>query len=172
MKTWLSKELLAAALVLLAFAGAASAQAGTCSNASLRGNYGFTISGEILPAPGVVVPVAGVAMTHFDGEGNLSQVDFVMRGGSSATPPGSPLTANGFRSSETGTYTVNADCTGTAEIHFSDGSEIDLKLVVVNRGSEIHAVVSALKTPTGATLPTAVRSDAVRVGAADEDDED
>jgi hypothetical protein len=172
MKTRLSKRLFGAAWLLLAFTCAASAQAGTCSNASLRGNYGFTISGEILPAPGAVLPVAGVAMTHFDGKGNLSQVDFVMRGGSSAAPPGSPLTDNGFRSGETGTYTVNSDCTGLAAIHFSDGSEIDLKLVVVSRGGEIHTVVSALKTPTGATLPSAVRSDALRVGPADEHDED
>lgn len=49
--------------------GAALAHPGSCSNASLIGRYGQTISGEILPGNGGVwLPQNGVAMTNFDGK--------------------------------------------------------------------------------------------------------
>src|SRR6201984_2681760 len=52
-----------------------------CSNRSLLGDYGFVVEGLLLPAPGVALPGRGVTMTHFDGEGNLTQVDsFIING--------------------------------------------------------------------------------------------
>src|SRR5579862_1953570 len=48
-----------------------------CSNRTLSGNYSFTVEGQILG----VGPVNGVAETHFDGAGNLTQVDFVVHAG-------------------------------------------------------------------------------------------
>ncbi len=39
-----------------------------------------------------------------------------------------------FRTSETGTYKVNSDRTGTARINYKSGEWIDLELVVVNQG--------------------------------------
>jgi len=83
---------------------------GACSNASLKGMYGQTISGEILPAAGVVLPQNGIAMTTFDGKGTFTQEDFVVIGGAP--------TSTGFETGETGTYTVNSDCTGTATINY------------------------------------------------------
>jgi hypothetical protein len=50
------------------------------------------------------VLVDGVAITHFDGNGILKQVDFAMHNGTSVATPTTPLTENGFRSEETGTY--------------------------------------------------------------------
>src|SRR5215208_4858976 len=47
---------------------------GFCSNGTLRGKYAFIIEGLFVDAP-VPLPLRGVAMTHFDGRGNLSQVD-------------------------------------------------------------------------------------------------
>jgi hypothetical protein len=78
----------------------------------------------------------GVAITHFDGNGGLTQVDFVMRNGTSAATPTTPLTENGFRAKETGSYTVSEDCTGTFKIMFPDTSEIDVAFVVANHGSK------------------------------------
>ena len=46
------------------------AQETGCTNATLKGNYAFTVSGEIfLATPDGLVTVQrqGVAMTHFDG---------------------------------------------------------------------------------------------------------
>jgi hypothetical protein len=77
-----------------------------CSDRTLRGDYAFAIDGTILTAPGPLL-VRGVAMTHFDGHGNLSQVDFVTLNGVAGGPDWRPAT---------GTYEINADCTGTAQI--------------------------------------------------------
>ncbi|HKN16355.1 MAG TPA: hypothetical protein VJX47_05415 [Candidatus Sulfotelmatobacter sp.] len=149
MKTWFCKTTLAAAAACLTLAAASAAHAAACSNASLTGKYGQTISGEFLPGPpGVVVPQNGVAMTDFDGNGKFTQKDFVVIGG---TP-----TTSDF-ADETGTYKINADCTGTATINYPDGGWIDLELVVVNRGQEFYTVVSALSM-VGGPVPTNIGS--------------
>lgn len=105
----------------------------TCSNRTLRGDYGFSIDGTILAGTPNAFLLRGVAMTSFDGHGNLSQVDFTTRNGAPVAPD--------WRSS-VGTYEVNADCTGTAQIVQSDGSPtLNLRLVVVGRGREIRTTV-------------------------------
>jgi hypothetical protein len=109
-----------------------------CSNRTLRGDYGFDISGTILAGPKAGL-LRGVAMTHFDGDGNLSQVDFVTNNGVPGGPDWRPAT---------GTYDLNPNCTGTAEIVFSDGSPtLHLWLVASDRGREIRTVV--VGNPTG-----------------------
>jgi len=144
-----------------------------CDNAMLFGDYAFTIGGQILvvPAtpssPGIPFTQAGVSIMNFDGSGNFTQVDFTMINGS---PSAGATNANGFRSGATGTYTVNRDCTGSAEIDFppppgvNQGQRIHLKFVIAEEGKQIHAVVSALfragdTTPT----PAEIRSDGFRV---------
>src|SRR5271170_1504056 len=104
-KTWFCKGTLAAVLACLTLVAASTAHAGACSNASLKGKYGQTISGQLLPGPGVVLPQNGVAMTNFDGNGKFTQKDFVVIGG---VPTSTTFAA------ETGTYQVHSDCTGTA----------------------------------------------------------
>jgi len=160
MKKWLCKDTLVATVTALALLGASHVQAGTCSNRSLRGNYGFTITGQLGQAPGPLIPLEGLALTHFDGKGGLSQADFFVFNGV-------PLDPN-FVEGETGTYTVNADCTGTATIHFPNGQQLDLKLVVVKGGSEVHIVVSALTAPDGTPLFVTTRSHGVRVSQDDD----
>jgi hypothetical protein len=148
------KGTLAAALACLTFVAASTVHAGACSNASLKGKYGQTISGQLLPGPGVVLPQNGIAMTTFDGKGTFTQEDFVVIDGVPTT--------TGFQTGETGTYTVNSDCTGTATINYPDGSWIDLELVVVNQGREFRTVVSAL-TMGGNMVPVNIGSTGVRV---------
>src|SRR5260370_15146497 len=85
-----------------------------CTNRTLLGDYGFAIEGVLLAVPGVTLPpgaalpVRGVAMTHFDGKGNLTQVDHVVVNG---VPP--PVAGN----PGSGPYTVDPDCTGTLTIN-------------------------------------------------------
>jgi hypothetical protein len=159
MKTFFCKGTLATAVACLTLGGATLAQAGSCSNASLKGQYGQTISGELLPGPGVVLPQNGVAMTNFDGNGKFTQKDFVVIGGA---PTSTTFAA------EIGTYQVHSDCTGTAVINYPDGSEIDLELVVVKQGREFRTVVSYL-TMAGAPVPVNIGSNGVRVDNADGD---
>lgn len=119
-----------------------------CNNRLIEGTYGFTIEGQKLGGPGPVGPQVGVALTTFDGEGNLSQVDSVVIGGSQVAdfthPPAS------------GTYSVNDNCSGTFTIEFRDGRPpVTVDFVVVDSGKEIDTVVLP---PPGAVGSLATRS--------------
>ena len=134
---------LAAAVVAIAVAFGASAlvmadEEGSCSNGTLRGAYGFTIDGQLLLPGGAPLLLRGVAMTTFDGQGNLSQVDH-------ATVNGMPRWS-GWRDA-VGTYDVNPDCTGTAQIVPGDGSPaLNLHLVVFDHGRQVRTVVDGNAT--------------------------
>jgi hypothetical protein len=105
-----------------------------CSNRTLRGLYAFTIEGFFVDAS-APLPLKGVAMTHFDGRGNLTQIDHVVFNGNLPPVDWTPAT---------GTYSINRDCTGQAEIIIpgSPFSPVVLRLVVGNNGTEIRTVVS------------------------------
>jgi hypothetical protein len=109
-----------------------------CTNRTLSGDYGFTITGAILSVPGVSLPsgglpLRGVAMTTFDGRGRLTQVDHVVVNG------GAPPVA---WSAGEGTYSVNPNCTGTLTINMPGNplSPVKLHFVVVRSGKEIRTV--------------------------------
>lgn len=110
-----------------------SAWHGRCTDRTIRGDYGFAIDGTVLAGTPDAFLLRGVAMTHFDGRGNLTQVDF-------ATRNGAPLFAD-WRPA-VGTYELNPDCTGTAQIIPSDGSPtLNLRLVVMDHGRQISTIV-------------------------------
>ena len=132
---------LAIACAVLASGAPAMAQSndGVCTNRTLSGDYGFTIEGVILnPPKGVPIapgsPLRGVALTHFDGRGNLSQVDHVVVAGLTPEQIGAPHWTPG-----SGTYQVNPDCTGTAVINIPGNplSPLNLYFVVIKRGKEM-----------------------------------
>lgn len=53
-----------------------------CSLRSLKGCYGSTITGTLLPNPGPLAgPVAGVVLAKYDGRGGFTQIDTVTIGG-------------------------------------------------------------------------------------------
>jgi hypothetical protein len=109
-----------------------------CSNRTLHGNYGFNVEGQIFPPGAPALVLRAVAMTHFDGEGGLSQVDHATVNGIPRWPGWRPAV---------GTYEVNPDCTGTAEIIPSDGSpSLHLHLVVFDAGRQVRTVVDGNAT--------------------------
>ena len=118
--------------VVLAFGASAMAQMGAgagqsrrCSNRTLSGDYGTLIEGTLL-APGW--PLRTLAMIHFDGRGNMTSVDHVVLNG---MPPVEEWRPN------SGTYIVNADCTGSAVF----SGPIPVHFVVVRNGKEFRGVV-------------------------------
>jgi len=118
MKSGAIATFLAALTLMALISGTALAQSidSGCTTNTLYGEYAFRISGQIYGPNGVVAQQRdGVAMTHFDGAGHLTQVDWVMSNG---FPLPGPTDKAGFHTSETGKYTVSSDCTGTAEIDF------------------------------------------------------
>ena len=110
------------------------AQDRACSNATLQGAYAFDVVGVFVDAP-TPLPLRGVAVTQFDGAGSLTQVDHVVFNG---TPPPVDWTAG------TGSYHINADCTGVMQIDIpgSPFSPVILRLSVGANGTHINTVVS------------------------------
>ena len=132
----LSKTLVSStriALICLALLGASAvAQSGKpCSNRTLNGDNGSTVEGTIL---GPNLSIRGLVMTHYDGKGNLTQVDHFVTEGDAST---------GWAAG-TGTYNVNPDCTGDAVINSPNNPfPIVLHFVIVNHGKEVRSVVDA-----------------------------
>jgi len=164
--------------LMLGFNILAAASDNGCSNATLQGDYGFTISGFQPNPDGSTSPVKGVAIAHFDGAGKLTQKDFVVTAGVPALSNGNASTGFHFSTGETGTYTVNADCTAKATINlnvpvpFGSTGVIKLMLVVTNGGSATHAVVAEF-IPPGAVTPllNTTSSDAWKIRSNDQNDQ-
>src|SRR5438093_10461121 len=67
----------------VAQSGARGPGSGSCSNRTLFGNYGTQIEGTIL---GPNLPLRGVFMAHYDGEGNLTLVYHIVLNGMPPEP--------------------------------------------------------------------------------------
>lgn len=140
---------------LLAFIAAATPQSGSprsavqtqslvqrCSDRTLSGNYAFTVEGTLFAIPGVTLPpgvtlaLRGVTMAHYDGRGNLTQVDHILVNGAEPEEEWTP---------GSGTYTVNPDCTGSQEIFVPGNplSPVKIHFVVDKEGREVRQVVDA-----------------------------
>jgi len=102
-----------------------------CSLKTLQGNYGGVWTGLIYPAAppkqpqaiGKFLPYDGMEVSSWDGAGNFSASDVFAVGGT----PGQPAT-------DQGTYTVNANCTGTLTL--TNGLTFDF--ILLHNGSEIR----------------------------------
>jgi hypothetical protein len=121
-------------LFLLTLALAASstlaAHAGGCSNSTIQGNYAYTIHGQVFLPDGSTLLIDGLARTTFDGKGNLTELDAIAANGNMA-PGWVP---------NTGTYSVNPDCTGTITVTNGNQPLVHLQMVVAQSGNTIHAM--------------------------------
>ena len=95
------------------------AQARQCSNASLKGAYGFLAFGTTLPAG---TPRAVIGVFTLDGKGGFSNTLTINDNGTIR------------RVADSGTYNVNPDCTGT--ISPAVGGTVEI--VVVDKGKEFY----------------------------------
>jgi hypothetical protein len=163
-------------LGLLALGGTARADDNQgCSNTALNGEYAFTVSGQIFLPNGTSILRDGVALTHFDGAGHLTQVDMVLSSPNAVVVPGAPVDpVTGFHDQEIGTYTVNADCTGTFSVQFPPnvsssgtvpGAKLTVLFVLSNHGWGIHTIVTSI-TPPGAPgpVPALIHSEGHKLG--------
>jgi hypothetical protein len=182
MRTLFLRAILASAVAMLGLSGTARAwDNASCKDATLDGDYAFTVSGQIFLGP-LTVSREGVALTHFDGKGGLTQVDFVLSSPNAPAPAGGPPPTDpvtGFHNNETGKYIVNQDCTGSFEIddpatidpktgNTVSGSIIKVMFVLSDHGRGIHTIVYSL-IPPGATtpVPALIRSDGHKLGSID-----
>jgi hypothetical protein len=185
MKTWSLRVILTLGVAMLALSGTARAQGSDhdgCKDSTLNGDYAFTVSGQIFLGP-LTVSREGVAMTHFDGKGGLTQVDFVLSSPNAPTPPGGPAPTDpvtDFHSEEKGTYTVHSDCTGMFEIDNPStidptsgktvsGAIIKVMFVLSDHGRGIHTIVYSLQPPGApAPVPALIRSEGHKLGSVDD----
>jgi hypothetical protein len=111
-----------------------SGKVNQCSNATLWGRFGYTSVGTLLDSyvpPPLAGPLAEVGRQTFDGKGN--------------TDATATLSTNGNITDVTvaGTYTVNANCTGTMTLKVSPfDSTVHADFVIGDDGAEIRAIVS------------------------------
>jgi hypothetical protein len=153
-------------LAVTAAFSATAASAQTCSSETLKGDYAFRVSGEIFAGTSLIYR-DGIALTSFDGSHLLTQVDYVLANG---VPVAGPTDANGFHTDETGTYSVNENCTGQAEINFptppggTSGAVLKLYFVISDDGRQLNTIVTSITPPNTTTaVPANIHSDAVRV---------
>ena len=95
----------AVAGLALGLAPSAKAEARTCSNATVKGAFARTDQGFVIPPNSSPLPLAGLSLMTFDGNGRWMATGCGSLNGTH--PPGA--------ATSTGTYTVNADCTGHYE---------------------------------------------------------
>ena len=104
-----------------------------CTNETLNGKYGFTITGIRPTGPQTPqVAVVGTALTTFHGDGTLDQYDNL-----NVNSPAVPLNPD---RAGTGTYNLNSDCSGTMTLT-AGGMTLALSIVVVDHGREIRTAV-------------------------------
>jgi hypothetical protein len=151
----------------------------TCGDYLLHGTYGFQVNGKIIP-PGqtAFVKQQGVALQNFDGAGHFTAVDFIMTNGVPAINPATAVNSNGFRENESGTYTVNPDCTGSLTLNQDTKlnaltSQIQIKFVLVKGGKEIFEVVQSITAYPGGVetnVPATIIADGKKLALFDDRD--
>ncbi len=131
-RTTIAKSFTIAALTALALTVAPTAKADDkgCSNASLTGTFGVTITGfnvYNVPAGTPFPPFAGVSMQTFDGKGGITNVGMSNSNGTVG------------QGTNAGTYTVNPDCTGTYTLVTRQGPN-NWFFVLTDNWNEIRAL--------------------------------
>lgn len=125
-----------AALTLFLLAVAPNLHAAKCSNASLKGTYGYSSQGFVEVtrdiSPAGFVPFSQTGLIVYDGQGNIPSGTFTF----------STTTANGgsSRGTFTGTYSVNPDCSGTVVVKTDGGDTFNFDLVV--QGPARHTFIN------------------------------
>jgi hypothetical protein len=104
-----------------------------CSLRTLNGSYGTASNGLVTTGPppastSATIPIAVMAVQTFDGAGNFSSSNTTNLGGLV------------FTSTASGTYTVNAGCTGSATSNLSNGEVIHFSFVIVDHARQILSV--------------------------------
>ena len=125
----IAKTFTIAAIATLAMAApSANAADKGCTNASVNGTFVFRGAGSHLPPTGVALLDVVFAQT-FDGNGALTATGVQSDNG------------NILQVTQTGTYTVNPDCTGTYTALLSPlGFTVHFFFVIADSGKELEVI--------------------------------
>ena len=128
-RSTIAKTFAIAAVTAFALGIAPTAKAGNdkgCTNATLSGTFAHIATGFITAPPAMAGPLGGVGRNTFDGNGGFAGTATLSLNGNIV-----PVT-------ETGTYKVNPDCTGTYTVPGPGGTTVFF--VIADSGNEIHAI--------------------------------
>ena len=131
-------------------AGAQDASAGTCSNATLNGNYGYVEEGTgfmPLPFEGAPTPphaYAGAGSIAFDGNGNSAGRAWASLGG---------FTAGGAAGQFTGSYSVSTDCIVSGQFLGSAGIPLFFTGAITGGGMQQEIHYTYVNDPSDPTRP-------------------
>jgi hypothetical protein len=119
----------------------------TCTNAGVKGSFGFETTGAFLagaPATGAVAFIGELKLTvNPSGEGVISGHVASSEDGTYLTFAEQPVT---------GSYTVHTDCRGRATIKSKGRSAMHFSLVVVDDGKEMLAIETDADTIVSGTM--------------------
>lgn len=105
-----------------------------CSNATLRGDYGLHATGirPVAGAPGQSETHATLALRTYDGNGRVNSLSVASHGLLTGVRQGLEIT---------GTYEVQANCTGTVKLYIPGRpNPIEASFVIVDNGRQIKEV--------------------------------
>lgn len=119
----------AVAALAAAIAPAANAADKGCSNNSIKGTFAFKGTGSHFPPAGAALLNVVFAQT-FDGNGGLTSAGIQSDNGKI------------LQVTQTGTYTVNPDCSGTYTAQLSLGFTVHFFFLIADSGNEL-VVISA-----------------------------
>lgn len=104
---------------------------GSCSNKTIKGNYGCSIQGSLIFGT-TQLPFVAATTTRYDGDGNLTGLEHAVVNG------------NSFDSGwdkNAGTYAVNPDCTGESVTTSPNSQDPIINyFVVADNGKQIYSV--------------------------------
>ena len=101
-----------------------------CSVMSLQGSYSLAVNGFFYDLDGLQGVYSSAGLAVADGAGGITGVDTV-------NIDGTPTRNRQF----TGTYTVNANCTGTMNLKDSSGNAIsNMDMVIATGGKDVALV--------------------------------
>ena len=133
-KTFTLAAIVAAGMGL---APAARAADKGCSAVTLLGTFSRHDTGTVLASPGGTGPVAFVGTFNFDGYGNVT-----------GATTGSSF-GNIGKGTQTGTYTVNSDCTGTITVKgVNSGNASHYSFVIDDNGDGFEYICTDTNPPT------------------------
>ena len=105
----------------------------SCSNATLKGTYAFANTGwSISTHGGAMTPFAHAGLGTFNGDGtNMSVITVVSNG---------VVVAKNVTG--TGTYSIRADCTGTAIFNFTATGPLHFNIYVSPSGNDFRRIAT------------------------------
>ncbi len=119
----------------------------TCTNAGVEGSFGFQATGDFVAGAPVTGPVAFIGELKL---GVNTSGDGVISGHLAGSEDGAIFRFVG--EPVTGSYSVAADCTGTATITPKGRSALNFRFVVVDGGNEILVLETDADTVVSGTL--------------------